>query len=545
MASVIQSAISAIRNKASEMFNDDKGWIRGGKFTPVKQIQSIQQQAPAQTFGPLVLPNFQNKQIQQVYKPIVPYAKKFGEGFGESSTYGLVDIPNAPSQNLGEKVAYGAGYVGGMINPLNPINKVMGALNIGGKVVSAVAPRLATRAAGRIVGGLGSELAQTAAYTGAKYLAGKTGLREDTPITPKSVLTDLAFGSVLRGAPAAVSGVISKGVTTKAKTMFELKKPLDSYEKNMIESMADLWQRQKDITAKDHIFLNDLMVDKLGVKRSVAESLTPVQKINELLTHKLQAEPGFNGIGLVDQSKRLKIRTPEQLAVENVKKANLATQEVGTLPKTLSQTEPLKVAYQTLRSPSLEGNIPQDPVQKIMRALKEAKPLRGQQEAIYRQQRAIRAARAASMGERVAGEKGYFAQLGQLKGEMPKVQFESLRNSLTQTDIDSLFNKVETSALPVFDKITAKTALAKLMGAEGGTVPTRGELKLLGEIFPPEFIQSVLDKRPLMQKLWSGAEQVLNLPQSMMSTLDLSAPLRQGALLVGRPKQWIPAFRYV
>ena len=194
--------------------------------------------------------------------------------------------------------------------------------------------------------------------------------------------------------------------------------------------------------------------------------------------------------------------------------------------------------------PSSSGDIITDPVQTIIQALKKAKPLRGKQEALYNIERAKRVERVAAMGEKVSGEQGYFAQLGQLKGQLPKVQFESIRAKIKQPDIDSLFNTVEqTKIFSPFEKVTAKTGLSKLLGAEGGTVPTEGELKLLSEVFPPEFIQEVLNQRTTMQKLWSGVGEVLNLPRAIMSTLDLSAPLRQGVFLVGRPKQWIPAFK--
>lgn len=39
--SIVQSAISSIRKKADEILNDNQGWFRGGKFTPVQQIQRI------------------------------------------------------------------------------------------------------------------------------------------------------------------------------------------------------------------------------------------------------------------------------------------------------------------------------------------------------------------------------------------------------------------------------------------------------------------------------------------------------------------------
>lgn len=66
-------------------------------------------------------------------------------------------------------------------------------------------------------------------------------------------------------------------------------------------------------------------------------------------------------------------------------------------------------------------------IQRITEALREAKPIRGQQEALFTKARAQKMARAMSIRERVSGESGFKAELGQLKGELPKLQFESLR----------------------------------------------------------------------------------------------------------------------
>lgn len=179
-------------------------------------------------------------------------------------------------------------------------------------------------------------------------------------------------------------------------------------------------------------------------------------------------------------------------------------------------------------------------VNKIIEALKKAKPIRGSQEALYSKERAARAGRVAAIGERVPGEKGYFQQLSQLKGRLPKKDFEGVRGALQQSDVDELFNVVEGGNMPPFEKITAKGGLAKILTGE---VPTKGEISLLEEVFPSEFIKEILSKRTLTAKLFEGAADALSIPRTLMSSVDLSAPLRQGVFLAGKPKQWLPAFR--
>lgn len=81
----------------------------------------------------------------------------------------------------------------------------------------------------------------------------------------------------------------------------------------------------------------------------------------------------------------------------------------------------------------------QSVVQKIIQALKEAKPIRGKQEAIYSAERTQKMAQALGVAKKTTGELGFYGELGQLKGQMPKVQFESIRGKIGQSDIDNLF----------------------------------------------------------------------------------------------------------
>lgn len=181
-------------------------------------------------------------------------------------------------------------------------------------------------------------------------------------------------------------------------------------------------------------------------------------------------------------------------------------------------------------------------VQKVTDALTSAKPIRESQEALFTAERGRRLGAMLGVRQRVGGEAGFRAELATLKGELPKRQFESIRSKLTQPDIDGLFDDINSSALGPWEQLNAKEGLAKLLGAEGGRVPTRGELALLRQVFGPELVEAALAQRPLIQKLAEEGIELINLPRALMASFDLSAPLRQGLFLIGRPNQWLPAF---
>ncbi len=180
-----------------------------------------------------------------------------------------------------------------------------------------------------------------------------------------------------------------------------------------------------------------------------------------------------------------------------------------------------------------------DPVQKIISALKTAKPIRGQQETLYSQERAARFAKSAAVREQIGGERGAYAGIKQLGGELPKVQFESIRPQFTQQDLDSLFNQISNHpTLMEGQKTHAITGLAKLLGERGGGIPQKSEIALLEKIFGSDFTNAVLKNRGKWEKILEDAGAAINLPRAITASLDLSAPLRQGLPLITRREFW-------
>lgn len=217
-------------------------------------------------------------------------------------------------------------------------------------------------------------------------------------------------------------------------------------------------------------------------------------------------------------------------------KTNLAESPVKTLaenPKNVSLNETI---------PPNGADVNVDPVQKIIGALKEAKPLSLEQKGLNAKLRKQQFAKMMSARGKTSGEQGYFSELGALKGGAKKVDFEAVRPQLTQTDVDTLFNRVNEANIGEWEKLNAKASLSKLLDKDGGTIPTQNELKLLNDVFGDEFVKTILDKRSNWQKFLQGAGEVLNLPRSLMASFDLSAPFRQGIVMTSRPKQFIPAF---
>lgn len=180
---------------------------------------------------------------------------------------------------------------------------------------------------------------------------------------------------------------------------------------------------------------------------------------------------------------------------------------------------------------------------KMDQALKEAASKRKVQEMIYTRERRKRFAKVAEVGKLVKGEKGYHAQLKELKGELLKVEYESIRGKIGQKEVDELFQLIRESIPNQGNAITAQRGLAKIFGEAGGAVPQDREIELLRTVFPEKLIKTLLKKQTLFKRMSEAGYQLANIPRSIMSSFDLSAPLRQGLFLgAGHPIRFTQSF---
>ena len=183
------------------------------------------------------------------------------------------------------------------------------------------------------------------------------------------------------------------------------------------------------------------------------------------------------------------------------------------------------------------------PVQELIQAIKEFKPLRAEQEAIYTKERGIRMARGQEIREQLGGgEAAFLAERAAHAGEMPKVAYEPIRNRFTQEGVDALFREVVNDpTLDQWQMMQAREGLYNMFAETGGKLPQPRQLELLSQVFGPEFTKAVMSQWPKWKRIKSYIYEAANIPRSIMASFDLSAPLRQGLFMIGR-KQFYSSF---
>lgn len=175
----------------------------------------------------------------------------------------------------------------------------------------------------------------------------------------------------------------------------------------------------------------------------------------------------------------------------------------------------------------------------VISLLETAKSMRPYQNLLYTRERAKRVGKAADVLGKGTGEEAFTQSKKLLAGEMEKVQFEAIRDHFSPEKVNDMFDIINTSDLDYFGKINAAEALTDLLN---GKISQPSRLKALEKIYGPELIKALEDKRTWFEKMKGHFDNYLNLPRAMMATADLSAPLRQGVVMISRPKQFGKAF---
>lgn len=131
--------------------------------------------------------------------------------------------------------------------------------------------------------------------------------------------------------------------------------------------------------------------------------------------------------------------------------------------------------------------------------------------------------------------------LGSMKGTLKQQIKPFLEDSFTQDDMNLVLNSIAESSQLEGEKFSAWEAIDKMFNK--GIIPAKHEIKALEPVLGKDFTEAALAVQKKAQGLGSRitdeALHALNLPRAVLASYDLSAALRQGALvLFTDPKAW-------
>lgn len=192
-------------------------------------------------------------------------------------------------------------------------------------------------------------------------------------------------------------------------------------------------------------------------------------------------------------------------------------------------------------SPVLDHAEPAPPVteetiSRLTESLKKAGKATDEQKTLNTQTRKERFQAVGKARHATSGEAGLAAEMAQLKGEFPKVVREPVRQDFSQEEVDGLFDAVKKNpTLSWGESIRARVGLYKLLD---GHPISSNEISLLGRVFPKDFVKAAMKHRSVKGKIGDVIGNTLNLPRSLMSSFDLSAPFRQAWFFSTKKEFW-------
>lgn len=301
MDKIIAKSISNIYNTAKQRISSNLQWAGqqaqrnipqavNSYVNKIPQVQSAKILKQNIQAIPRLMPQFQQNARAN------PIPMKAFEGLAEATTLGMRDIKYRPSQNLGEKLAYGTGYTLGMLNPASPLGltaKAIGKLPAVSQGIANVTSKFAPTIAQGGLKALGARgivnaaqgLPYTAAYSALRTAGGKGNI-SDAP-------TDLAFDFGVGALPLVGGLAVASSKPLKGKlkirpgeTFGAFQDRLEASAKPLLTKFNDFVSNQDYKKAEDvleKMKKQDLYKDYIKPLTSVLEG-SPTKQIDPLLS---------------------------------------------------------------------------------------------------------------------------------------------------------------------------------------------------------------------------------------------------------------------
>ena len=186
----------------------------------------------------------------------------------------------------------------------------------------------------------------------------------------------------------------------------------------------------------------------------------------------------------------------------------------------------------------------QDPViQKALEVLKGVKRVsKTEQAALFSTERKGRFAKGMAASENLPVREGYRKFFGAQAGDFPRADIQPIVGEFSESEVSHLFSRIEAPGVlrAGYDRYNAAAALEDLLHPSTAKIPMPRDLALLERAFGADFVRILYNKkRTSSQAVWDEFIAAWNLPRSLVASLDLSATLRQGAMLApGNISDW-------
>lgn len=230
-------------------------------------------------------------------------------------------------------------------------------------------------------------------------------------------------------------------------------------------------------------------------------------------------------IGLMKMSQSATTAKDATALAAGAKLTKKEVEAIKKLHKAASQVK--KTPVKAIGVPSKEETLTAP--QKLIQLIRQARPLRSRKSILLHKDRQDKARKLAQVQQKVRGARLVGATKGAMAGKSPIPDFTPLNVGLTPTEIDTLFDMVNTSPLGAgFDKGKAVLVLDKLL--KGNLITSKSEIAGLEQVFGTGITKALWRKTSIASMIQDISFEVFNTPRALQASDDLSAAGRQGII---------------